>query len=106
MPNPRWWEFEDAAVDLANRASLGLDPDYRTVARSRMDLTRRLHLDLGIRGVDDLEEAAAIRGDGVDPSPFDQLRELLPVGPQRLVLLGRRAPQQRAPDLAVGDLLL
>ncbi|HEX8239291.1 MAG TPA: TonB-dependent receptor [Allosphingosinicella sp.] len=48
------FRLKDGAVDLANRASLGADPDYQLMARSQVDLTDRLQLDLGLRGVDDL----------------------------------------------------
>lgn len=48
------FRLKDGAVDLANRASLGADPDFQIVARSAIDLTGRLQLDLGLRAVDDL----------------------------------------------------
>jgi iron complex outermembrane receptor protein len=48
------FHLKDGAVDLAGRASLGADPDYQILARSQLDLTDRLQLDLGLRGVDDL----------------------------------------------------
>jgi iron complex outermembrane receptor protein len=48
------FRLKDGAVDLANRASLGADPDYQILARSQLDLTDRLQLDLGLRAVDDL----------------------------------------------------
>ena len=48
------FRLKNGAVDLANRASLGADPDYQVIARSQIDLTDRLQLDLGLRGVDDL----------------------------------------------------
>ena len=48
------FRLKNGAVDLANRASLGADPDYQVLARSQIDLTSRLQLDLGLRGVDDL----------------------------------------------------
>ncbi|HEX8622195.1 MAG TPA: TonB-dependent receptor, partial [Allosphingosinicella sp.] len=48
------FRLRDGAVDLANRASLGADPDYQIVARTDIDLTGRLQLALGVRGVDDL----------------------------------------------------
>ncbi len=48
------FRLENGAVDLANRASLGADPDYQAIVRSQIDLTRSLQLDLGLRGVDDL----------------------------------------------------
>ncbi|MGZ8308029.1 MAG: TonB-dependent receptor plug domain-containing protein, partial [Allosphingosinicella sp.] len=48
------FHLKDGAVDLANRASLGADPDYQVMARSQLDLTDSLQLDLGLRGVDDL----------------------------------------------------
>ena len=48
------FRLKNGAVDLANRASLGQDPDYQLIARSQLDLTERLQLDLGLRGVDDL----------------------------------------------------
>jgi iron complex outermembrane receptor protein len=51
------FRLKNGAVDLANRASLGADPSYQVVARSQIDLTGRLHLDLGLRGVDDLGES-------------------------------------------------
>jgi iron complex outermembrane receptor protein len=50
------FELKDGAVDLANRASLGADPDFHIVARSQMDLSRRVQLDLGLRAMDDLNE--------------------------------------------------
>jgi iron complex outermembrane receptor protein len=64
--SPRWraslgltalrkdFRLEAGAVDLANRASLGADPDVQAVARSDVDLTDRLQLTLGLRAVDDL----------------------------------------------------
>jgi iron complex outermembrane receptor protein len=48
------FRLKNGAVDLANRASLGADPNYQVIARSQIDLTDRLQLDLGLRGVDDL----------------------------------------------------
>lgn len=48
------FRLKNGAVDLADRASLGADPDYQIIARSQIDLTGRLHLDVGLRGVDDL----------------------------------------------------
>ncbi|HEX8482601.1 MAG TPA: TonB-dependent receptor [Allosphingosinicella sp.] len=48
------FRLKNGAVDLANRASLGADPDYQIIARSQLDLTDRLQLDLGLRAVDDL----------------------------------------------------
>lgn len=51
------FRLKNGAVDLANRASLGADPDYQLIARSQLDLTERLHLDLGLRGVDDLRDS-------------------------------------------------
>jgi len=48
------FHLKNGAVDLANRASLGADPDYQIMARSQFDLTDRVQLDLGLRGVDDL----------------------------------------------------
>jgi iron complex outermembrane receptor protein len=52
------FRLKNGAVDLADRASLGSDPDYQVVARSQIDLTDRLQLDLGLRGVDDLGDSA------------------------------------------------
>ncbi|HEU0099925.1 MAG TPA: TonB-dependent receptor [Allosphingosinicella sp.] len=52
------FRLKNGAVDLANRASLGADPDYQVMARSHMDLTDRLQLDIGLRGVDDLGAGA------------------------------------------------
>jgi iron complex outermembrane receptor protein len=49
------FHLKNGAVDLANRASLGADPGYQLIARSQLDLTDRLHLDVGLRGVDDLD---------------------------------------------------
>jgi iron complex outermembrane receptor protein len=48
------FRLKNGAVDLANRASLGADPNYQVIARSQIDLTDRLQFDLGLRGVDDL----------------------------------------------------
>jgi iron complex outermembrane receptor protein len=48
------FRLEDGAADLANRAALGADPDYQVLARSSFNLTDRLHLDVGLRGLDDL----------------------------------------------------
>jgi iron complex outermembrane receptor protein len=48
------FRLKNGAVDLANRASLGADPDYQVIARSQIDLTDRLQVDLGLRAVDDL----------------------------------------------------
>lgn len=48
------FRLRDGAVDLANRASLGADPDFQIVARTEADLTDRVQLALGLRAVDDL----------------------------------------------------
>jgi iron complex outermembrane recepter protein len=48
------FRLRNGAVDLANRASLGADPDFQVIARSQLDLTDRVHVDLGLRAVDDL----------------------------------------------------
>jgi iron complex outermembrane receptor protein len=48
------FRLKDGSVDLANRASLGADPDFQLVARTDVDLTDRLQLSLGLRAVDDL----------------------------------------------------
>jgi iron complex outermembrane receptor protein len=48
------FDLKQGAVDLANRASLGADPDYQIIARSHMDLSPTVRLDLGVRGMDDL----------------------------------------------------
>ena len=48
------FRLKDGAVDLANRASLGMDPDVQLVARSQLDFTPRLSLDLFARAMDDL----------------------------------------------------
>jgi iron complex outermembrane receptor protein len=48
------FRLKNGAVDLAGRASLGADPDYQLIARSQLDLTDRLQLDMGVRGIDDL----------------------------------------------------
>ncbi|HET9638128.1 MAG TPA: TonB-dependent receptor [Allosphingosinicella sp.] len=48
------FRLKSGALDLANRASLGADPDYQVLARSQLDLTDKLQIDLGLRGVDDL----------------------------------------------------
>ena len=45
---------KNKAVDISNGASLGSDPNYQIIARSQIDLTDRIQLDLGLRGVDDL----------------------------------------------------
>lgn len=51
------FRLKNGAVDLSNRASLGDDPNFQVVARSQLDLTDRLQLDLGLRGVDDLGDS-------------------------------------------------
>ncbi|HEY0149367.1 MAG TPA: TonB-dependent receptor [Allosphingosinicella sp.] len=48
------FHVKDGAVDIANRAALGADPNYQIIARSHMDLGRQVQLDLGLRGIDDL----------------------------------------------------
>jgi iron complex outermembrane receptor protein len=48
------FRLRDGAVDLAGRASLGADPDFRIVARTEVDLTDRIHAALGVRAMDDL----------------------------------------------------
>ncbi|HEX8579669.1 MAG TPA: hypothetical protein VF655_08775, partial [Allosphingosinicella sp.] len=48
------FELKNGAVDVANRAALGADPDYQLLARSHMDLGSRVQLDLGMRAMDDL----------------------------------------------------
>jgi iron complex outermembrane receptor protein len=48
------FRLKNGAVDLSSRASLGADPDFQVIARSQLDLTERLQLDFGLRGVDDL----------------------------------------------------
>ena len=55
-----WKDFElDAgAVDLAQRDSLGHDPDWQLLARSHMNLTDRLELNAGLRWIGDLESPA------------------------------------------------
>jgi iron complex outermembrane receptor protein len=50
------FRLKNGAIDLANRASLGSDPDYQAIARSSMDLGERVQLDVSVRGLDDLEE--------------------------------------------------
>lgn len=49
------FRLKGGAVDLANRASLGADPGYQILARTQVDLTDRLLLDVGLRAVDDIE---------------------------------------------------
>ena len=49
--------LKDGAIDLASRAALGADPDYQLVARSSMDVSDTVQLDLSLRAVDDLEES-------------------------------------------------
>ncbi|HEX9953873.1 MAG TPA: TonB-dependent receptor [Allosphingosinicella sp.] len=48
------FKLKNGAVDIANRAALGADPDYQISARSHMDLGPRVQLDLGVRAMDDL----------------------------------------------------
>lgn len=48
------FHLKDGAADLANRASLGADPDYQFLARSNFNLTDSVQLDVGLRGQDDL----------------------------------------------------
>ena len=51
-----WKDFDvkPGRVDLAGRDSLGHDPNYQLLGRSRMQLTDRLELNVGVRFVDDL----------------------------------------------------
>jgi iron complex outermembrane receptor protein len=49
------FHLKDGAVDLADRASLGADPDWQAVVRTSLALSKRLELDLGLRAVDALE---------------------------------------------------
>jgi iron complex outermembrane receptor protein len=50
------FHLKKGAVDISNRAGLGADPDVQFIARSSMDLTDRLQLDVGVRAQDDLNE--------------------------------------------------
>lgn len=51
-----WKDFrlKPGRVDLAERDSLGHDPNYQLLARSHFDLTDRLELNVGLRLIDDL----------------------------------------------------
>ena len=51
------YHLKNGAVDLANRASLGADPDFQLLARSSIDFGPRVLLDLAVRGQDDLNES-------------------------------------------------
>jgi iron complex outermembrane receptor protein len=60
------FKVKPGVIDISAGASLGFDPDYQVTARSEVDLTDRLQLDLGLRAVDDLENphlAAYLEGD-------------------------------------------
>jgi iron complex outermembrane receptor protein len=77
------FRLKDGAVDLAGRASLGADPDYQILARSQLDLTDRLQLDIGLRAVDDLGASGV--GDYVEADArlswrFSDLVELYAAG--------------------------
>ncbi len=50
------FEVRRGRVDIANRSSLGNDPSYKLQLRSQMDLAPNLHLDFGMRAIDDLED--------------------------------------------------
>lgn len=54
------FEIEPGRVDLADFASLGQDPDYQLLARSHMNLTDRLQLNVGARWIGDLEPQPGI----------------------------------------------
>ena len=56
--------LKGGAVDLANLASLGADPDYQLLARSSMDLGDAVQLDVQLRAIDDLAESGL--GDHVE----------------------------------------
>jgi iron complex outermembrane receptor protein len=62
-----WKDFEIATgrVDLAAGDSLGHDPEYQLLARSQMDLTDRLSLNLGLRWIGEIEATPGI-GDYVE----------------------------------------
>lgn len=57
-----WKDFElkPGRVDLAAGDSLGHDPEYQLLARSHIDLTDRLQLNVGLRWVGDIEAAPGI----------------------------------------------
>jgi iron complex outermembrane receptor protein len=77
------FRLKDGAVDLAGRASLGADPDYQIVARSQIDLTDRLQLDVGMRAVDDLGTSGVggyVEGDARLSWRFSDLVELYAAG--------------------------
>lgn len=52
-----WKDFrlDPGHVDLAQRDSLGHDPDYQLLARSHMNLTERLQLNVGVRLVGEID---------------------------------------------------
>jgi iron complex outermembrane receptor protein len=49
------FHLKNGAVDLANRASLGSDPDWQAIARTSFTLAKAVQLDLGFRAIDSLE---------------------------------------------------
>jgi iron complex outermembrane receptor protein len=49
------FHLKAGAVDLANRASLGADPDWQAFARTGFTLGGGVQLDLGLRAIDALE---------------------------------------------------
>jgi len=53
-------ELKEGHQDLAPRNSLGNDPKWQVMARSELDMTPRLRLDLNIRGVGDLDQELKI----------------------------------------------
>jgi iron complex outermembrane receptor protein len=57
-----WKDFEVAPgrTDVSNRASLGDDPDFQLLARTRFDVTSRFNVAIDARLVDDIDTDPAI----------------------------------------------
>lgn len=59
------FEVEPGRIDLAARDSLGHDPEFQVQARSQMEITDSLSLNLGLRWIGEIEAAPGI-GDYVE----------------------------------------
>ena len=59
------FELEPGRIDLTNRDALGHDPEYQVLARSQMNLTDRLELNVGLRWIGEIDAVPGI-GDYVE----------------------------------------
>ncbi|QAY79292.1 TonB-dependent siderophore receptor [Sphingosinicella sp. BN140058] len=58
------FRLKNGAIDISDRAALGMDPDYQLIARSSMDLGEHVQFDVAMRAVDDSNTTG--RGDYVE----------------------------------------